>query len=276
MFVTALTLALATSPAHALTPPAGWTATGPHRAVRDINNPALGELREFNITGGTGASIELEMMLRAAGAEAQSLNPNGSGAVGLLLQDQRLGRARFKAGTDGGTWMVVMAGAAAAGAMDPDAVITAAFTPKPAAAAAWGGQAAAPAPAAPAATPWGASAAPAAAAPAPAAAAPAWVQPSTAADTGWVASPELVGRWAGTAFIKFAPTKLVFDFKADGTVTVERSANGRSQTLKGTWGTNGGRMRLQVPGGGESVPFTVSGTSAGFPFEDAKVSLQKQ
>ena len=92
MFAAALTLALVANPAHALTPPAGWTSTGPHRAVRDVNNPALGEIREFNVTGGTGATVELEMMLRAAGSEPQSLNPDGSGAVGLLLKDQRLGR----------------------------------------------------------------------------------------------------------------------------------------------------------------------------------------
>ena len=45
MFAAALTLALVANPAHALTPPAGWTSTGPHRAVRDVNNPALGEIR---------------------------------------------------------------------------------------------------------------------------------------------------------------------------------------------------------------------------------------
>lgn len=270
MFAAALTLALVANPAHALTPPAGWTSTGPHRAVRDVNNPALGEIREFNVTGGTGATVELEMMLRAAGSEPQSLNPDGSGAVGLLLKDQRLGRARFKAGTDGGTWMVVMANAAVAGGMDPDAVLTAAFTPTPAVSG-WAGQA--PTPMAPGGdgTAWGGGTAVAAAP-----ASPGWVEPTTAASTGWTASPEMVGRWAGTAFIKFAPTKLMFDFKADGTVTVERSANGRSQTLKGTWGTNGDKMRLQIPGGGEAIPFTVSATSAGFPFEDAKVNLKKQ
>jgi hypothetical protein len=274
MITAAMLLALATTPAHALTPPAGWTATGPHRAVRDANNPALGEVREFNVNGGTGDPVELNMMLRAAGTEAQSLNPDGSGAVGMLLKDQRLGRARFKERDGGVTWMVVMAAPNVAGAMDPDAIITAAFTPAPAVAG-WGGQTATPLAPGGDGAPWG----PAAAATAPAQAAPpppSWVQPATAQQAGWTANPAVVGRWAGTAFIKFAPTKLVFDFKADGSVTVERLANGRSQILNGTWGTNGGTMRLQVPGGGDAIPFTVSGNTVGFPFEDAKVNLQKQ
>ncbi|MEC7946417.1 MAG: hypothetical protein VX265_02550, partial [Myxococcota bacterium] len=71
-------------------------------------------------------------------------------------------------------------------------------------------------------------------------------------------------------------TKLTFEFRGDGTVSVNRSANGRSQTLEGTWATNGKIMRLQVQGGGEKVPFTVTGDSVGFPFEDAKVKLQRQ
>ena len=105
-------------------------------------------------------------------------------------------------------------------------------------------------------------------------ASPGWVEPTTAASVG--PHPR---RWSDAGLeprSSPAPTKLMFDFKADGTVTVERSANGRSQTLKGTWGTNGDKMRLQIPGGGEAIPFTVSATSAGFPFEDAKVNLKKQ
>lgn len=268
----ALFLAAASTSASALTPPAGWTATGPHRAVRDANNPAMGEVREFNVTGGSGNPAEINMMLSVAGAEAQSLNPDGSGAVGILFKDQRLGRARFKA-TDGGvTWMVVMAAPNIATAMDPDAILTAAFTPVPAVAG-WGGQAATPMAPGGDGAPWGPAAT---ATPAVAAPAPSWVQPAAAQQGAWGTAPELVGRWAGTSFIKFAPTKLVFDFKPDGTVTVERSANGRSQTLQGTWATNGGVMRLQVPGGGDNVPFTVTGGTVGFPFEDAKVNLQKQ
>jgi len=268
----ALFLSAASPSAHALSPPAGWTATGPHRAVRDANNPAMGEVREFNVTGGSGKPAELNLMLRAAGAEAQSLNPDGSGAFGILFKDQRLGRARFKANDGGVTWMVVMAAPNIATAMDPDAILTAAFTPTPAVAG-WGGAAATPMAPGGDGAPWGPAAT---AAPSVAAPTPSWVEPAAAQQGAWGAAPELVGRWAGTAFIRFAPTKLVFEFKSDGTVKVDRSANGRSQSFEGTWATNDGVMRLQVPGGGDNVPFSVSGGTVGFPFEDAKVNLQKQ
>ena len=233
----------------------------------DVNNPALGEIREFNVTGGTGATVELG---DAAGQAPNTVpQPRWQRRRGTAPRDQRLGRARFKAGTDGGTWMVVMANAAVAGGMDPDAVLTAAFTPLLRRAGAdrlphrWH-----------------------------------WRR-RRALGLGWQprrSRPGIPG--LGRTHHRFVhrldripgdgrtlgwnrvhqvrATKLMFDFKADGTVTVERSANGRSQTLKGTWGTNGDKMRLQVPGGGEAIPFTVSATSAGFPFEDAKVNLKKQ
>ena len=78
------------------------------------------------------------------------------------------------------------------------------------------------------------------------------------------------------AFVNFAPTRLTFTFNGDGTVQIEKSANGRVQKHEGTWGTRGQTMRLQAPGGGDSVPFSVSGNKVGFPYEDAKVSLTKQ
>lgn len=268
----ALFLTATSAPAVALTPPAGWTSTSPNRAVRDINNPAMGEVREFKVSGGSGNPAELNMMLRAAGTEAQSLNPDGSGAVGILLKDQRLGRARFKAADNGVTWMVVMAAPNIATAMDPDAILTAAFTPMPAVSG-WSGQAATPMAPGGDGAPWGPAAATTTTAATPA---PSWVQPAAAQQGAWGNAPEVVGRWTGTAFIKFAPTKLIFEFQASGAVTVNRSANGRSQSLQGTWATNDGVMQLQIPGGGDSVPFTVSGTTLGFPFEDAKVNLQKQ
>ncbi|MEC7947595.1 MAG: hypothetical protein VX265_08505, partial [Myxococcota bacterium] len=178
----ALFLAAASTSAHALTPPAGWTATGPHRAVRDANNPTMGEVREFNLSGGSGNPAELNMMLKAAGAEPKSLNPDGSGAIGILFKDKRLGRARFKSTEGGGVWMVVMAAPEIATAMDPDAVLTAAFTPQPAVAG-WGGQAATPMAPGGDGAPWGPAGMPAAvSATAPT---PSWAEPAAAQQGAW-------------------------------------------------------------------------------------------
>ncbi len=264
----AVLVASALSPAHALTPPAGWTSTGPYRAVRDANNPSMGEVREFNLSGGTGNPAELSMMLRSVGAEATTLNPDGSGAVGIMLADSRLGRARYKSVEGGVTWMVVMAAPNVATSMDPDAIITAAFTPKPAVAG-WGGQAATPMAPGNDGAPWGGGAA------AQPATGPGWV-PTGGPAAAWSQSPEVVGTWTGTAFIKFAPTTLTFQFQPDGTVTIERKANGRAETLTGTWATLDGNMRLQVPGGGESLQYTMAGGAMSFPFEGTRVSVQKQ
>lgn len=265
----AVLVASTLSPAHALTPPAGWTSTGPYRAVRDPNNPAMGEVREFNVSGGTGNTAELAMMLRAAGAEATTLNADGAGAVGIMLSDSRLGRARYKSVEGGVTWMVVMAAANIATTMDPDAIITAAFTPKPAVAG-WGGQTATPMAPGNDGAPWGGGAAATAAA-----TGPGW-QPTGGPPAAWTQSPEVVGKWSGTAFIKFAPTTLTFDFKSDGTVSIERKANGRVELVSGTWATLDGNMRLQAPGGGESLPYTLSGGAMSFPFEGTRVSIKKQ
>jgi hypothetical protein len=278
--MTALLFAGLTQPAMAMTPPAGWTATGPYRAVRDANNPGMGELREFNVTGGTGNPAELGMMLRSAGAEAKLMNPDGAGAVGLALQDERLGKARFKGFEGGVTWMVVMAAPNMATTMDPDAILTAAFTPAPVAApastaAAWG------APAAPAAAPWGQVGGPTAAnvpvaAPVAAATTPAWGQGGVPAQAAWGVGPELIGVWEGTAFIKFAPTKLNFTFGADGTLTLVRRANGREETLTGKWGSRPGQLKLEIPGGADSLPYAMTGNSMGFAFEGTKVTLTKK
>ena len=83
------------------------------------------------------------MMLQVVGVEPTSVNADGTGAYGLTLADQRLGRARFKANDNGGVWMVVLATPNIAVTLDPDAVLTAAFQPTPKVAG-WGGQVATP------------------------------------------------------------------------------------------------------------------------------------
>ena len=254
-------LSLYIGSAFALTVPAGWSAEGPHRAVLDATTPDRAELREFLVGGGAGDPDELRLVLTAAGLAPASLNKDGE-AYGLRIGD-RVARARFKAANGAATWTVLIARLDVATTLDPDALLTVAMTPT-AAAAAWGNNPVTAMGAGPDASGWGASGA--------APAGTGWVDPAAVA---WVQDPNLLGKWEASTLVKFSPVRFTVRFEGSGVIYITRKSSQGDQSYVGRWATRQGQMKLDAPGGGESLPYAIQGGALRFNYEGVALTFNK-
>ena len=250
------------APAEALTPPVGWTPTGPRSAVLEPGNPGRGELRELVVAGGTGDPDELTFALQAQGLAVLTAQPDGKGKVDLVMAD-RIGRATSRVDGNGATWVLVLANPAATTTLDPDALLLAALPQEPQ----QGWSTGAPAAVLPGGgdgNPWGATLT---------AGGSGWWGDTPAA--GWEHDPAVVGRWEGTALIQAAPTRLSFRFENTGVVTLERKARGATTVDTGDWATRETFIRMELPGGGENLSNRALGSTLTVDYAGTSATLHR-
>jgi hypothetical protein len=249
------------SAAVAFTPPAGWTAQGTSRALLDANDPARGELREFAMLGGTGDPDELSLLIKGMGVPAGAITPAGAETFAFEA-GTALGRARFQLQTDGVRWMIVTVARQHSQTLDPDALLQAALPPAGLAfkqvsvvapgsdGSVWGGAAAAPSGAA-------------------------WIQGVEVEP--WGHDADVAGLWTGNLMLNGVPTTINANFEAAGKVRVERRSDGRQPVLdEGTWATRKGRLRMDVPGGGDDLDYQRLGSTLQLRYFDATLTLYRK
>ena len=256
-----LLLAALLSSAFAFTPPAGWTAQGSSRALLSAADPARGELREFAMLGGSGDPDELGLLLKGMGVAAGAITPAGADTFAFEAGNT-LGRARFQLQTDGVRWMVVMVARQYSQSLDPDALLQSALPPAalafmPVAVVAPGSDGSV----------WGAAAA------APTGAA--WIQGVEVEP--WTQDAEVAGQWTGNMLLSGVPTTVNATFEASGKVRLERRADGRPTILdEGVWATRKGRLRMDVPGGGDDLDYERLGSTLQVRYFDATLTLYRK
>lgn len=249
-------------PVAALTPPSGWTATGPRTAVLDPNNPSAGELREVAVAGGTGDPDEISFALQAQGLAVLSAQADVRGMVDLVFAD-RLGRATSRPNGDGVVWIIVLAAPAATTTLDPDALLLAALPP--ATQQGWTASMGVQVLAAGAdGSPWGEAIG---------GGGDGWWGDTPGA--AWEHDPAVVGLWEGTALIRAAPTRLLFRFENTGIVTLERKARGDTLVDTGAWATREAYMRMEIPGGGETLAYRALGSTLTVDYAGTRATLHR-
>ncbi len=247
----------------ALTPPSGWVSIDEARAVRDVHNPARGELLEIKTSRRDAQGLALALLERGLSAQQSTIDPGGQ--LNIVLTDGRLGRALLA--EEG--WMLLLVEAPFARELDPDAILLASTQASPASI--WGASAASQ----PAATPidggadgspWGSAVVVGMSA--------GWVDPSTVAV--WTQDPAVLGVWECSVLLSKGPSQLRFSFEDDGTVRLEQSISGRVENLVGTWNTREGKIRMDLPGSaGEEDYQSVDGTLT-LRYDRLKLTLYRQ
>ncbi|MEL6345596.1 MAG: hypothetical protein AAFV53_20980 [Myxococcota bacterium] len=245
-------LALA-APASALTPPDGWTATDPRRALRDVSDPLRGELIEIALPGSSGDVQRLSLTLTEQQRAPRQVTPGADGLYDVVLQDGRVGRAMWDAPTE--RWMILLAAPVNTADLDPNALLVMALTPGGAWGSGQGGEDAS----------WGAS--------------------SSASASSWVDEQELVawgqdeamqGTWQTSMLIGGEPTQLRFFFDADGAVRLERTVRKNVAQSSGQWSTRQGQLRMTLPGGEGMQAYQVTGETLTLRFEQIRLTLYRQ
>ena len=241
------------------TAPTGWIQVAENRAVLDPENIGRGQIWEFSVSGGAGDPDELHLVLLSKGIEILNSAKDESGSLNLAYKNG-LGRANFLALEEGGTWTVVLVDPQYAAFLDPDAVLSAAAPvvaniewedgatgdESETEGAPWGGE--------------------------DAQAQSGWAVEGEA----WTQGTEVVGTWAGSALIKGAPTKLVFQFENNGKASVTMKARGIQTRSDGTWATRGGVMRTDLPGGGEVLQYNAMGSIMSMDYDGVRLTLHRQ
>ncbi len=232
-------LLIAMAPVEALTPPVGWTALGPDRAVLVLTDPSRGELREIRLVGTNLEPQALAMALTTPARHTRVLKRDGDGTVNLQVGSDLVGRARMSPGSGAVTWYVVLASQEASEQLDADALLTAlvpALRPANLQSAQvevlpagrdgslWDPVVGSEPPAAEVFDPWGA--------------------PVVADDDQWSQSHELVGIWGGAMDGPWGSKELVLSLDVNGRVRVEERDGDASQVTEGTRGTRAGQLRI--------------------------------
>ena len=86
--------AAVSSPAFALTPPIGWTATGSDTAVLDPEHPEKGQVLEFRLERAKGVPEEVVASLLKKGIAIERFGIEPNGHINLVGPNH-LGRAKL-------------------------------------------------------------------------------------------------------------------------------------------------------------------------------------
>ncbi|MFH1466598.1 MAG: hypothetical protein ABIO70_19590 [Pseudomonadota bacterium] len=267
-----LTILFAVTTALALTPPIGWSATGPNLATLIPADPGRGELRELRLPGASLAPEGLVAALAAEGTVATVLAREADGTVTLALGQDRIARARAQGGTAEVTWYLVQATRAASAQLDADALL-AAIMPRTGPPLLQGAQievlpagadgtlwdpTGAPAPAAPVlAGPWGATA-----------------EPSS---PGWAPLAALVGVWGGTTTVMWGAERMVLSLDVDGHLRIEEHGADGTRLTEGTWGAGADQLRFAPLTGAPVLSgYSVDAQSLTFVWEGRTVTLLRR
>ena len=97
-------------------------------------------------------------------------------------------------------------------------------------------------------------------------------------DDGGGGNP-LVGTWKATSFNGQAlddSISVVVTLRSDGTASSTYSLGGATETLNGTWNTDGGTLNVTTDGETESAAYSVSGDTLTITDEEGTFTLKKQ
>ena len=234
-----ISLLIASLPALALDPPAGWTSTGEHTAIRDPRNPNDAEIREFVANGANGDPDELRFILMAAGLSPQELEAQSTGSVHMMF-GEHWARARFRPDPVSPSWLVLFVAKGAQVDLDPDAVL-ASLLPLPVGigkgnerpTALDSGQDG---------DPWGEQR-----------------KNDSSENVGWLSNVQevkgwsqdqaLVGKWEGSAFKIGEALHLSLRLESDGMMVLQVREDGKTRVYDGNWATLDGILRLDLGDG---------------------------
>ena len=230
---------LAIYPTWALTPPVGWTAMGPERAVLMASDPGRGEVRELRVQGTSIEPLLLVTALGQQGLPVQHSSRQADGTVSIGFSSGQLGKARVHTDADGVTWYLVVVDRDHTDSLDADALLASMIprelpTPLQGAVEVM--------PAGRDGSLWDPVGGPA---PAPEASTDLWGNP-TAAPSAWGQSQALVGIWGGTVGGPWASgTEYVFTLDSNGRLRIEERGPEGSKITEGTWSSKGDMLRFE-------------------------------
>ena len=92
----------------------------------------------------------------------------------------------------------------------------------------------------------------------------------------WARNPDLYGLWSGSSLIKGLATQFTFLFEADGTLRIERSMEGKTQTITGRWMTQKDNLRLIYSNQSKVTAYRQLGSTLQFEFEQANVTFYRK
>ena len=280
-----LSLTLFVDDASALNAPAGWTVVDTNRALLKPEDPSAGELVELPIQGGDGSVEELLFTLLASGRKARLKESLPEGHVNLLFDDGHLGRGCVQVDETHATWWVVIAHPEAVSALDSDALLKRQMvggdTPPPAPAelewgvneeievldaGADGSQWAVGDP-----TDemlWGGAVE---------VSGNAYEWNPTGESEKWAPSASLVGTWSGHYMRGMDKVRVNMRLDKTGRVRLE-SRTGYGQSVEeGTWGVQGGRLRIEPYGGRARVSvFERSGDQLRITIDGKRATLMRK
>jgi hypothetical protein len=229
---------IALCPAWALTPPVGWTAMGPDRAVLMASDPGRGEVRELRVQGTSIEPLLLVTALGQQGLPVQHSSRAADGTVNIGFSSGQVGRARVHTSPSLVTWYVVVVDRDHTDSLDADALLTA-MVPRDLPAPLQGQVEVVPAGRDGSLWDPVGSTEPQAGAPTDL-----WGNP-TAAPSAWGQSTALVGIWGGTVGGPWGGgTEYVFTLDANGRLRIEERGADGSKVTEGTWACTAERLRF--------------------------------
>jgi hypothetical protein len=92
----------------------------------------------------------------------------------------------------------------------------------------------------------------------------------------WGRNPDINGTWRGSSLIKGIATQFTFLFEADGTLRIERSMQGKTETITGRWMTQKDNLRLIYSNQSKVTAYRQLGSTLQFEFDQANVTFYRK
>jgi hypothetical protein len=200
---------------HALTAPVGWTVLPSGKVLREKGYPSSGELIEISAESSDVHSLAFGMLERGYSPQRSKKDPYGR--VWFALPEGKGCALWLEAES---RWIVLMFSEEVEPSLDIEGILSQASAK--------------------------------ADAPGSSSGAEAWKPVSRMGDWGY---DEAIGgrTWSSSSYIRGLSTHIVLDLSQDGKLRMERSVDGRKETVDGTWMTANGSLRLQL---GSELIFT--------------------